>query len=111
MPTMRQPNTSTHIGRTTAVSQTSYLVFCVSRKRATTCQARDLYTSPWSIKARAHVEALSSAWFILSAARGLLQPDRRIAPYDVTLPFMSAPARRAWATRVQGSAGGHSAAP
>ena len=99
---MHQPNTSTHTGTATVPSQALCLVSCVSRKRTTSCRARELYTSPWFSKARAHVEQLGATWFILSAAHGLLEPDRRIAPYDVTLRRMTAEARRAWAARVLG---------
>ena len=60
--------------------QTVALVSCVSMKRSTPCQARDLYVSPWFLKARAYVEAGKSPWFILSAEYGLVRPDRVVAP-------------------------------
>ena len=76
------------------------LVSCVSIKRSGPCQARDLYTSPWFLKARAYVEATQSPWFILSAEYGLLPPDQVVAPYERTLNKMGIADRRAWAQRV-----------
>jgi hypothetical protein len=76
------------------------LVSCVSMKRRTPSQARDLYTSPWFLKARAYVEATKSPWLILSAEYGLLRPDQIVAPYERTLNTMGIEDRRAWARRV-----------
>jgi uncharacterized protein DUF6884 len=77
-----------------------YLVSCVSKKRDAPSRARDLYVSDWFVKARAHVEATRSTWFILSAEYGLLDPDAVVAPYERTLNRMRAAERRAWAARV-----------
>jgi len=96
---MHQRNTITHI-EGAAAPCSIYLVSCVSRKRERACRARELYVSDWFMKARAHVEATGSEWFIVSAAHGLLHPDERIAPYNVTLLRMPAPARRDWAALV-----------
>jgi hypothetical protein len=79
---------------------TVHLVSCVGLKAPGACCARDLYRSPWFLKARAYVEAAGGPWFILSAAHGLVRPDEVIAPYDCTLNAMHAPARRAWGARV-----------
>lgn len=76
------------------------LVSCVSRKRNTPGPARELYTSPWFLKARRFVELTGCPWFILSAEYGLLAPDAAVAPYERTLNAMSATERHRWATRV-----------
>lgn len=78
------------------------LVSCVSAKRAIPCEARDLYISPWFMKAKAHVEAMDSQWFILSAEYGLLHPDQVVAPYERTLNKMNIQERQEWARRVMG---------
>ena len=79
------------------------LVSCVSMKRSQPCRARDLYTSPWFVKARDYVEGAKSPWFILSAEHGLLSPDQIVAPYERTLNTMRIEDRRAWAQRVLGA--------
>lgn len=81
--------------------RTVYLISCVSRKRATSSRARELYTSNWFLKARDYIESTRSPWFILSAEHGLVSPDLILAPYERTLNAMSAPERKAWATRVK----------
>jgi hypothetical protein len=76
------------------------LVSCVSMKRPEPSLARDLYLSPWFLKARAYVESTNSPWFILSAEYGLLRPDQIVAPYERTLNTMGIHDRREWARRV-----------
>lgn len=76
------------------------LVSCVSRKRARSAAAKDLYTSDWFAKARAYVERISAPWFILSVEYGLLSPETEIAPYERTLNTMSVSDRRMWAAGV-----------
>lgn len=94
---MPHPATPTHNPDSSAPL---YLVSCVSKKLLKAAPARTLYTSPWFLKARRHVEAAARPWFVLSAAHGLLHPDRVVAPYDLTLRAMPPAARRAWAARV-----------
>ena len=77
-----------------------YLVSCVSRKRSTRAQARDLYTSPLFVKSRTYVEGKGQPWFILSAQYGLVHPETVISPYELTLNVMPAGERDAWARRV-----------
>jgi hypothetical protein len=79
-----------------------FLVQCVSRKRSTTAAARDLYQSDWFRKARAYVESQGGSWFILSGKHHLLDPTKRIEPYNITLNQMSAASRREWADTVLG---------
>lgn len=69
-------------------------------KAPTTQPARTLYTSPLFAKRRAAVERSCDAWWILSAAHGLVEPDRMLAPYDQSLNSMGRSARRAWAEKV-----------
>jgi hypothetical protein len=88
-----------------AISETIYLVSCVSGKAAAPTQARDLYVSQWFRFARQYVEAAAGpegcAWFILSAQYGLLAPSCIVAPYERTLNTMGVAERRAWATDVR----------
>ena len=77
-----------------------FLVSCVSVKLPGAAPARDLYVSPWFLKARACIEALGCPWYILSAKHGLLDPGSTIDPYDETLKTMSADRRRNWARGV-----------
>ncbi|MDB6006761.1 MAG: hypothetical protein JWR15_3748 [Prosthecobacter sp.] len=79
---------------------TIYLVSCVSRKRALTSAARDLYISDLFRKARAYAEASRCRWFILSAEHGLVAPDQEIGPYEKTLNMMRIADRRAWSEQV-----------
>ena len=77
------------------------LISCVSQKLSHAAPARDLYTSPWFMKALAYAEHLHpDAIYILSAEYGLVDLDTVIAPYDKTLNRMAAVARRLWARRV-----------
>lgn len=82
------------------MSRTIVLVACVGMKQLAVAPARDLYTSPWFRKARAIAER-ADAWYILSAAHGVLHPDTPTAPYDATLNRMTAAARREWSAHVR----------
>ena len=63
-------------------------------------EARCLYTSPWFAKAAELADRRADVWFILSAQHGLLDPDRVIEPYDLSLRSMTAAERRMWAKGV-----------
>jgi hypothetical protein len=76
------------------------LVGCVKSKAAETKPARDLYTSPLFRGARRAVERTCDTWLILSAAHGLVSPDRLLAPYEKTLNSASPSSRREWAAQV-----------
>jgi len=69
-------------------------------KRPHAAAARDLYTSPWFRKARGYAEAVADEWYVLSAKYGLVDPQRVIEPYDVTLNQMGIRERREWAALV-----------
>ena len=76
------------------------LVGCVKSKRSTPTRAKDLYTSTLFVGRRRHVEASCDQWFVLSALYGLVDPDRVVEPYEVTLADQSEDHRRAWARSV-----------
>jgi len=76
------------------------LVSCVAARATTPCPGRDLYRSPWFRLARAYVKWGKCGWFILSARHGLLDPERRVAPYDLSLHDLSPDDRRGWASEV-----------
>ena len=76
------------------------LVSCVGNKRRDICEARDLYTSDWFVKARQYVESRGAEWFILSAKYGLLSPTTLIEPYEQTLNKMPIAQRKEWARHV-----------
>ncbi|HRH46015.1 MAG TPA: hypothetical protein PKY82_30510 [Pyrinomonadaceae bacterium] len=76
------------------------LVACVSLKLETASPAKDLYCSPWFIKARKYAEKFGDKWFILSSLHGLLEPEQLIEPYEQTLYTARKPERAAWSARV-----------
>lgn len=76
------------------------LVGCVKSKQIMPAPAAELYTSPLFRGRRAAVERTCDRWFILSAAHGLVAPDRQLAPYDVTLNAMGRRERGRWAAQV-----------
>jgi hypothetical protein len=82
------------------MARTIALVACVAAKAPTPRQAKDLYTSPWFVKAAAYAEKSADAWYILSAKYGLVGPHEIIAPYDETLNRMPVTARKSWAAQV-----------
>lgn len=93
----------------TSFPQGIYLVSCVSVKRDENAPAlvktppfiaRDLYISPWFIKARDVVEKLDYPWFILSAKYGLLAPSDVVTDYDQFLGDMTPTERESWASQV-----------
>ncbi|GEJ56608.1 DUF6884 domain-containing protein [Anaeromyxobacter diazotrophicus] len=81
-------------------SSSVFLVSCVSQKRSARSKARDLYISPWFVKAHGYIERTGMPWFILSAQYGLLEPDAEVEPYERTLNTMAVAQRREWARRV-----------
>lgn len=83
-----------------ATGRTIFLVACVKEKLPHAAPARELYRSTWFTKARSYVESQGDAWFILSAKHGVVEPDRRIDPYDCTLLAMPSAQRRVWADNV-----------
>lgn len=76
------------------------LVSCVKSKLTHAAPARELYVSPLFQKMRAFAERAGSPWFILSARYGLVSPDKKIEPYELTLNKMGIAERRAWGQSV-----------
>lgn len=72
------------------------IVACVRLKENQLNPAKDLYKSPWFRKARAYVEQQKCDWYIVSAKYGLLDTDKVIEPYELTLNNMKAPERKQW---------------
>ena len=85
------------------------LVSCVASKLRHAAPAKVLYSSDWFQKTRRLVERERWPWFILSAKHGLLEPERNIEPYEMTLNTMRAGERRSWAKTVLGALEVHSA--
>jgi hypothetical protein len=71
-------------------------VACVSQKLDRRARAAELYRSDWFRKARTYVEETGSPWFILSAAHGLVRPNDRLEPYNLTLRDLPGAQRRLW---------------
>ncbi len=78
------------------MTQPMYLVACVSQKLDRRARAAQLYCSDWFRKARTFVEETGGPWFILSAAHGLVRPNKRLDPHDATLRALTAAERRLW---------------
>lgn len=77
-----------------------FLVSCVKSKLDRPAFAKDIYTSNFFNLARKLVEKNRADWRILSAKYGLLDPDRLIQPYELTLNAMTIADRRLWAAQV-----------
>lgn len=75
-------------------------VSCVKTKADSARPAEQLYISRWFVMARRYAHAIADRWFILSAAYGLVEPDRVIEPYEKTLNKMPIAERRGWAKLV-----------
>jgi hypothetical protein len=80
--------------------KTIALVSCVSKKGTSAAPARSLYLSSWFRKASDVAILISDQWFILSAKYGLVEPNKLIEPYNLTLNQMSVTERQAWARNV-----------
>lgn len=77
------------------------LIACSSKKRPYISTALDLYDSALFKYNYQYALSLNpSIIFILSAKYGLLNPDQKIEPYNVTLNNMSANEIRKWADAV-----------
>ena len=76
--------------------KTVVLVGCGAEKLPAPAKAKDLYTGPLFKKARAYAEKFGDEWRILSAKYGLLDPERVIEPYDLTLGQMDSKWYYSW---------------
>ena len=89
------------------MGHTICLVSCVGKKKPYKTHAKDLYDSPWFIKARAYAEIIADTWLILSAEHGVVAPEKVIDPYEKTLNKMGVRDRRQWADKVLKALRGH----
>ncbi len=88
---------------------TIVLISCVSKKLPHKARARDLYISPlFRMNLKYAWQFSPQEVFVLSAKYGLVQLDKEIDPYDVTLNKMSARERRNWAAKVVSQLRGYS---
>lgn len=62
---------------------------CSATKRHGSAPAKDLYTGPVFVLARAYAELVADRFFILSAKHGLVAADRELGPYDAKLDSRS----------------------
>ncbi len=77
------------------------LIACTKSKLNRPAPARELYSaSDLFSKAAAYCDAYLDGWFVLSAKYGLVEPDRIVAPYDMTLKTMPSSERRLWGIQV-----------
>lgn len=77
------------------------LVSCTKRKRSYPCPAWQLYSESALFRyAFEYCKKHYDKVYILSAKHGLLEPDRKIKPYDTALKKMSREGRRAWSRKV-----------
>jgi len=66
------------------------LISCVSRKGKTKAKAKDLYKGPLFTKSLAYGRSLNPDHiFVLSALYHLLDLEKEVEPYDVTLSYVS----------------------
>lgn len=79
---------------------TLHLVACAATKLDHSAPAKDLYVSPWFVKARAYAEAQGGEWRILSAKHGVVHPNNILLHYEETLIGASRERREAWASHV-----------
>lgn len=77
-------------------------ISCVKNKNEYPCTARDMYVSDLFKKSLSYAESLteSSNIYILSAKYGLLELNRQIEPYELTLNTMNKKQRKEWADKV-----------
>lgn len=62
--------------------------------------AQNLFTAPLYKRSRAYAMARCERWYIISARYGLVEPDRLIDPYEMTLDTMTEMERFKWAELV-----------
>lgn len=93
IPTPSSFNASPH-------AETVALISCGKKKADAPTLAKDLYLSPRFRTARAIPETRGWGWYVLSALYGLVDPDQKIAPYDLTLMGAGRTHRRNWAAKV-----------
>jgi len=76
------------------------LVSCVAQKAGSRLPAKDLYASTLFRSSRAWAERMANDWYILSAKHGLVDPDRPLDPYDLSLKQLGVHELEEWRIRV-----------
>jgi hypothetical protein len=77
------------------------LVSCVKLKIDHPAPAKDLYMrSQWFRGARRYAQEHAKSWFILSALRGLVDPETVIEPYEQSLNGADIDERHEWTMKV-----------
>ena len=77
------------------------LVSCTKRKQTYPCKASEMYLpSNLFSKAYPYCKKTYDQVAILSAKYGLLLPDDKIEPYDLTLNYMGVKEAKEWSNRV-----------
>ena len=84
-----------------AILKSLGLISCTKSKKSYPCKASEMYQASDLFK-KAYSYATKNYDFvaILSAKYGLLFPDDKIEPYDLTLNDMNSHQRKAWAEKV-----------
>ncbi len=80
-----------------------YLLTCSRRKTENVAIAKDLYTSPSFIAARKIAEKEGAIWYIISAKHGLIDPEKKIKPYDLSLRSLSEIEKDKWTSNIVNS--------
>ena len=80
-------------------TNTVVLVGCGKAKKDTKAKARDLYTSSYFQSKREFAET-ADEWYILSAEYRIVDPERELEPYDVTMTDYTSDEREYWAETV-----------
>lgn len=89
-----------YVGARPTVRTKIGLVGCVKAKATRPEPAARLYTSTLFLGRVRYVSQTCDQWFVLSALHGVVEPDRVLEPYDVTLDNASRQQRHVWSLRV-----------
>lgn len=82
-------------------SRTIVLIACASKKLPVRAKAKDLYVSVlFRLSLQYAMHLGPDDIYVLSAKHGLLEIDKKVDPYDLTLNTMPVQQRKAWADRV-----------
>ena len=81
--------------------QKIYLIGCGSKKLAGRHKAKDLYISSYFRKKLEYAQHKGGPYFILSAKCGLLDPEREVCSYNLSIKDLSADEKRTWAKNVE----------
>lgn len=77
------------------------LIACCGEKKQESCKAEDIYKSPLFLLSKTWVKKRNLKWMILSAKHGLLNPDKIIDPYNLSLNNFKKDDLKKWDLMVQ----------